>query len=74
MMEVSTTMETERKLPAEVQELCNKLNMKPEETISHALSLLNVSLQLQEQGYQIQACRNNGFWRREVRNIFLRGR
>ncbi|MDQ0896409.1 MULTISPECIES: hypothetical protein [unclassified Paenibacillus] len=67
----ASAMEPKGSLPAEVQELCRKLNMNPEETISHALSLLNVSLQLQEQGYQIQARRKIGFWIREVRNILL---
>lgn len=65
-------IEPKGNLPIEVQELCRKLNMNPEETISHALSLLNLSLQLQEQGYQIQARRKLGFWMGEVRNILLR--
>jgi hypothetical protein len=44
----------------EIQEQRAKLNMRPEETISHALTLLNFSVQRQEQGYQIQARRSRG--------------
>lgn len=59
-------------LPEEIQKLCAKLNMRPEDTISHALTLLNFSVQLQEQGYQIQARRSRGFWGlKEVRNILV---
>jgi len=60
--------------PSPVEILQNKLNIQNEtDLVSVALSLLNICIQLQEEGYEILATRGDGFWTgRQTRKITIK--
>ena len=58
-------------VPREILNLCKKMNLCAEDVTPQALSLLNVSVQLQEKGFRLEASKH-GFFGREVRVLSIR--